>query len=258
MQEFSEQNYIVKTHVFEGPLDLLLSLIEERKLFVNEISLSSITEEYAAHVTQIKEDLIPSKYYEITGYVVVLATLLLIKSRSLLPNFEITQEEKVTIEDLEDRLKLYKLYKDLSVDFARRYNKNTIYLKQPKKRDVVFIPDYRITLENMKSIIEEVLTHAPSVEKVEKHKDVVIKTTISLEEVMKRIEREVQALSSFRFSQFTGERKTFTKEEKIFTVISFLAILELIRTGVLTADQDETFGDMNITRNNTQELHYGE
>lgn len=255
VQDTNKNTYTVKTQVFEGPLDLLLSLIEERKLFINEISLSLITEDYARYVNEIKDTYTNDKYYEITGYLVVLATLLLIKSRSLLPNFEITQEEKVTIDDLEERLKIYKSYKDVSKHIESRFGKSILYTKQPQKKDVVFIPDIAITKDTLYILIQDVLRKTPVIEKVEKNPDITVKTTITLEEVMDRIHQKVDELSSFSFHQFASVKKTYTKEEKVFTVISFLAILELIRTGLLTAEQDDTFGDFNITKNNNQTLY---
>lgn len=255
VDETPQKSYTVKTQVFEGPLDLLLSLIEERKLFINEISLSLITEDYAKYINEIKDTYTNDKYYEITGYLVVLATLLLIKSRSLLPNFEITQEEKVTIDDLEDKLKIYKAFKDVSKHIEARFGKQSLYTKQPQKKDVVFIPDIAITTETMHTLVKEVLGKTPVVEKIEKNPDVVVKTTITLEEVMERIHQTVDELSSFSFHQFASVKKTYTKEEKVFTVISFLAILELIRTGILFADQENTFGDFNITKNNSEIIY---
>ncbi len=251
-----EEKYITKTALFEGPLDLLLSLIEERKLFINEISLSAITEDYARHINEIQSKETGGKYYEITGYLVVLATLLLIKSRSLLPNFEITTEEKGTIEDLEDRLRIYKIYKDLSKEISNRFGKSPLYTKPAQKRDVIFLPDSQINIETLHGIILDSLTRVPVVEARPKEPQVQIKATITIEEVMNRIHKRVESLSSFTFSDVAGVKKTYTKEEKVFTVISFLAILELIRTGLLMADQESTFGEMHITRSKNEEETY--
>jgi segregation and condensation protein A len=252
METQEEDKFITKTALFEGPLDLLLSLIEERKLFINEISLSSITEEYARYINDLQSKETGGKYYEITGYLVVLATLLLIKSRSLLPNFEITIEEKGTIEDLEDRLKVYKIYKDLSKEIADRFGKRPLYTRAPQKRSVVFIPDSQINVQNLHSLIVDSLTRVPVVEARVAAPEVRVRATITIEEVMDRIHKKVEALTSFTFSDVAGVRKTYTKEEKVFTVISFLAILELVRTGLLVADQEDTFGEMNITRTNQE------
>lgn len=255
-------SFITKTASFEGPLDLLLSLIESRKLFINEISLSTIAEEYAQHVQRIKEESQAGAsgaghYYELTGYLVILATLLLIKSRSLLPNFDITVEDKVTIEDLEERLNIYKIYKDIGKIIGDRFGTTVMHFKPAERQEVRFIPDSQISLATMFTCIQAVTNNAPKVAELAANPEIRVRTTITLEDVMKRIEDKVASLSSsFSFHEFTGGMgggagtgKVLTKEEKVFTVISFLAILELIRTGLLSADQDNAFGDMNITRN---------
>ncbi len=240
-------SFITKATTFEGPLDLLLSLIESKKLFINEISLSSIAEEYTSYVTEMKER--QSKdFYELTGYLVILATLLLIKSRSLLPNFDITKEDKVTIDDLEERLKVYKIYKDIAKQIAERFDTDIIFLKKEQKREVRFIPDTHITTAYLYECIQDVMKKAPQIETVENNPEIKVRTTITLEQVMDRIHKQVESLSSFSFNEFTGSKKIFTKEEKVFTLISFLAILELIRTGILVADQESAFGDMNVTK----------
>ena len=81
--------YSVRVKEFEGPLELLLELIEVKKLSINEISLGSVTEEYFGHLERLK---IENTHYheEIASFLVVAATLMLIKSRSLLPGFAIT------------------------------------------------------------------------------------------------------------------------------------------------------------------------
>ncbi len=240
-------SFITKATTFEGPLDLLLSLIESKKLFINEISLSLIAEEYASYITEIKERQ-SQTYYEITGYLVILATLLLIKSRSLLPNFDITKEDKVTIDDLEERLKVYKIYKDISKTVAERFDTHIITLKKEQKKEARFIPDAHMTSEYLYGCIQDILKKAPKIETVESNPEIKVRTTITLEQVMERIQNKVDSLSSFSFNEFTGSKKVYSKEEKVFTLISFLAILELIRTGILVADQESAFGDMNVAK----------
>src|SRR3990167_1170009 len=103
------QSYQVKTPVYEGPFDLLLNLIESRKLFINEISLSEVTNDYVAYTRSISD----GKISETTAFIVIAATLILIKSKSLLPNMTLTDDEKNQIGNLEDRLALYKLIQDI-------------------------------------------------------------------------------------------------------------------------------------------------
>lgn len=240
------QTYIAKTTNFEGPLDLLLGLIESRKLFINELSLSEVTTDYAEYVQGLKEsERVP--YYEITGYIVVLATLLLIKSRSLLPNFEINTEEAVSIEDLEERLKVYKIYKDIGKQLESLFGKNILYFKKPKKKDrVVFAPDAHIQAPTLALLLNELLSKVVLVQESEKLPVVQVRSSITIEDVMKKITDRISHMTSFSFNSL--KEGVESKEEKVFTVISFLAILELIRTGILNAEQENTFGELNISK----------
>src|SRR5437868_2863344 len=96
-------NYSVKTAVFEGPLDLLLDLIEKRKLFVSDVSVSQVTDDFVSYIEGHEQ--FPLE--ESAEFIVVASTLMLIKSRSLLPSLPLTDDETASIEDLEARLKLY-------------------------------------------------------------------------------------------------------------------------------------------------------
>ena len=99
--------FSVKTDVFEGPMELLIELIEKRKLLINDISLASVTDEYMQRVAIMEQN--PLK--ETTQFVVLAATLLLIKSKSLLPILDLTPEEEESIEDLQYRLKQYAIFR---------------------------------------------------------------------------------------------------------------------------------------------------
>ena len=95
-----QHSFAIKTEVFEGPLDLLIDLVERRKLLINDISLAAVTDEYIEHVSRMQERSLSGTAH----FVQLAATLLLIKSKSLLPVLELTDEEEHAIEDLEERL----------------------------------------------------------------------------------------------------------------------------------------------------------
>jgi chromatin segregation and condensation protein Rec8/ScpA/Scc1 (kleisin family) len=135
--------YSVKTPVFEGPLDLLLDLIEKRKLFVSDVSLSQVTDDFIAYIESHEEFPIS----ESAEFIVVASTLMLLKSRSLLPSLELTEEEEGSIEDLERRLKIYARVKELSVEIRKIFGKQIIFEKLPSKKEViVFSPDKKTTV----------------------------------------------------------------------------------------------------------------
>src|SRR3989338_2039129 len=104
------QNYTVKTAAFEGPFGLLLDLVEKRKLFINDVSLAQVTEDYLGYMNKLGG----LDTEQISSFVYVASTLILIKSKSLLPNLNLTSEEEGDIKTLEERLRLYELFTKLS------------------------------------------------------------------------------------------------------------------------------------------------
>src|ERR1035437_2753511 len=110
--------FTIKTQSFEGPLDLLLDLIEKRKLFINDISLAQVTDDFISHIKQGTG----VSMGESAHFILVASTLLLIKSKSLLPDLNLTDEEQGDISDLERRLKMYKCIKEASVHVRRLFD----------------------------------------------------------------------------------------------------------------------------------------
>ena len=119
--------YNAKIGSFEGPLGLLLSLIEDRKLFINEISLAQVADDYIGYLKNL-QDLPPErKIANVSYFVLVAATLILIKSKSLLPNLALTEEEEEKIGDLERRLKLYQIIKKASVNIKNNFRGKIVF-----------------------------------------------------------------------------------------------------------------------------------
>lgn len=234
--------YKIKTANFEGPFGLLLNLVEERKLFINEISLAEVTEDYLKYVNSLG-NLSPS---EISSFIIVAATLILIKSKSLLPNLNLTEEEEGDIRNLENRLKLYELYTQLSRNIKNNFGKKIIFAPQERKNDfLVFLPDDRITKEIMMSFAHNVLGRIP---KKVFLPEVEVKKVISVEEMINKLTERIQKTIKMSFKDFTG--KIQNREEKIIVIIGFLAMLELVRNGILNAVQENSFEDIIIMKNN--------
>ena len=112
----------VTTAVYEGPLDLLLELIEKRKLLINDISLAQVADDFIVYVNT--QPHLPVG--EVADFIALAATLLLLKSRSLLPSLTLTDEESHDIKELEYRLALYQLVKEA----ARSVYKSGAYLPE--------------------------------------------------------------------------------------------------------------------------------
>src|SRR3989338_131489 len=117
------QSYSIKTTGFEGPFGLLLELVEKRKLFINDVSLAEVKEDYLKYINNLGT-LHPS---EASSFLVVASTLLLIKSKSLLPNLALTDEEEGDIKNLEERLRLYELFMKLGGNIKSNFGKRVIF-----------------------------------------------------------------------------------------------------------------------------------
>lgn len=250
MSEITEQ-YKIKQGTFEGPLELLLSLIEERKLFVNEISLAEVTNEYISYIKSLSD--IPSDKHiaNVSYFILIAATLILIKSKSLLPNLSLTEDEEEKISDLEARLKLYKIIKNASIDISNNFGAKVIFM--PNERiwsEPLFSPDAQITVKNINSSILEVLAHVP--QKAEKLPEVEVKKIINIDEVINSLTERIQNAMNLTFKEFTQSHNAENQEEaKIHVIISFLAMLELVREGIIDVIQNSSFGDIEINKQET-------
>ncbi|MCX6751741.1 MAG: segregation/condensation protein A [Candidatus Nomurabacteria bacterium] len=234
------ETYQIKTEAFEGPFHLLLSLIEERKFFINDLSLAQVTEDYLNYVKKLGE-LHPS---EISSFIVVVATLILIKSKSLLPNLNLTTEEEGDIHNLEERLKLYELYTKLAKNIKEMFGKKIIFAPLERKNEVlIFLPDDQITKESMMIFAQDALGRIP---KKIVLPEVEVKKVISIEEMISKLTERIEKTLQMNFKDFAGNAKT--KEEKIVVIIGFLAMLELVRQGILHAVQNGSFEDIIIKK----------
>lgn len=236
--------YKIKTNNFEGPLEVLLNLIEKRKLFINEISLASITDDYIAYVTGISDRNIG----DYASFIAVAATLILIKSRSLIPNLSLTAEEESDVSSLERRLELYKLIKEIGVEVAEKFGKNIIFPRLENRIEMkVFVPDTQITKESMFLNLSDVIKALP-VEEAPKPEVLVMKIR-SLDEVIQDMSERMQTAMKMTFRDFSrsGSSKS-VKEEKVNVIVSFLAMLELVRQGIIHANQGADFEDIDLEK----------
>lgn len=236
--------YVVRSGTFEGPLEHLLTLVESRKLFINEISLAQVTNDYLAYVRKLPE------YHlnDITGFIVVAATLILIKSRSLLPNLELTSEEEKTIVDLELRLRLYQQTKEAAQKIKESYGTRYIAPGVTRVYDsVVFSPDLRITTEYISNLIHELLEKTKPEKKLP---EVAIKKMITIDEMISNLSERIAHAMTLSFKDFTAQSNSTSsdREKKVYTIVSFLALLELVREGIVDVLQDDQFTDMTISK----------
>jgi len=241
--------FTIKTEVFEGPLELLLTMIEKRKFFINDISLAKVADDYIEYVKKIGE--LPMNLT--SHFILVASTLLLIKSKSLLPQVVLTVEEEESISDLENRLFIYKKFKELSVKISKIFGNKIIYAKNPSKNtQIVFSPEDSITVMNIRLSAKNVIESLPKQEVLPK---TVIDKIISLETMIERLTEKIQNSLKLNFSDFTkgqggtknqGARHSAYGEDKKNIIISFLAVLELVKRGIISVTQNNLVDEIEI------------
>lgn len=238
--------FSIKTEGFEGPLDLLLSLIEKRKLLINDVSLAKITDDYIEFIKT-------SDHYSIkdnSHFILIASTLLLIKSKSLLPNLELTLEEQHSIEDLETRLKIFKVIKDSEHRISEMFGNHPSFFSEGMvSQEAVFAPPQNLDLKMIQNTIAAVLKSLP---KKEVLPATVVKKIVSLEETIVKLTERVRQSINMSFREFSN----FGKEDKINIVVSFLAMLELVKQGIIETSQHNHFGDIEIQTKSVETPNY--
>lgn len=229
-------SYSITTEQFKGPIDLLLNLIEEHKFSINEISLATVANQYLDYVKALPE--LPR--HEAASFLVVASTLLLIKSKSLLPSLELTGEEEQSIGDLERRLKLYRRFKELSVHVQSLYGKNILYGREAFSGvSVGFVEPEGVDVHALYAALGGLIKILPLAKDIpEKTVASVIKLEDKINELCERV--AVAVKTSFRELSRGGDKMTL--------IVSFLALLELVKRGVVDAKQEGSFSDIEVLK----------
>lgn len=238
------EDFKVKVGEFEGPLDLLLELIEKRKLHISDVSLANVADEFIEHTKSFDEK--SGKYIpNIADFILVASTLLLIKSKSLLPNLELTEEEENSIEDLEKRLSEYQKYKELSQEIGKMFGNFLYFAEERKEKMVIFHPSSDISISALRSAMFEVLKNIP--QKAAELPKVAVEKIVSLEEMIDNLSERIKRSIKTSFRDFAG----MGKAQKVDVIVSFLAMLELVKQGAVRVNQNQHFEDIEIESEGT-------
>lgn len=230
----SPSGFTVRAGSYEGPLELILELIEKRKLLVNEVSLAQVTDEFIAYVQG--GDAFPLE--DATQFLNVAATLLLIKSRSLLPELELSTEEEEDVDALTRRLALYEQARLAARALASVFGTAVLAPRGERAPEVAFAPSGDLSLANLQEALTAMLARMqgePALPEVR------IRPLVSIEEMMDALRTRVERALNLSFREFTGD-----KTEKVEVIVSFLALLELVKQGSVDAEQHARFGDIRI------------
>ncbi len=228
----NEIQYDVHLEIFEGPFDLLLYLIKKNDLEISEIPIAKITEEYLSYLEAMK-----TLNLEVAGeFLVMASTLMQIKARMLLPSAE-PEEDEGPLGELKARLLEYQKFKEASKFLSFKENEYSQIYYRPApvfdKDDFVL----EVSLFDLVGSFREVLKELP-----QNIKEIVYKE-IPIEEKIREI------LDFFEGKEFISVKEIFKNQSsRQALVVSFLAILELIRLKQIIAKQSKLFDEIRIYR----------
>lgn len=238
--------YAIKIDNFEGPLDLLCHLIDKNKMNIYDIKISEIADQYIEYINQMEENNL-----EVTSeFLVMASTLLLLKSKGLLPN-QVEAEEELTEEQLIQRIIEYKKYKEITSklranyeEFSKRFFKIAENIELPKQKLEVeyskeILPDlYKKLIERNN---EKINQNAKNIERI------AITETYTVASKVKEMFKELVRKPKFVFNKLYSLSKCNKQE----VVTAFTGLLELSRRNKVTTVQETLFGDITVekTRN---------
>ncbi len=244
-----EKKLEFKINEFQGPLDLLLHLIEKNKFNIFDIPIVEITEQYLAYVNDMEE----SNLDIMSEFLVMAATLISIKAKMLLPKEEKEEEEEEDPRaELVRRLLEYKMYKyasyelkDMEMDAVKAYYKTASIPDEVKQYREEIDPAEVVgdtTLAKLNEIFNQVMKRTVDrVDPIRSKFGTIEKEEVRIEDKMEEIKTSIRGLKSINFRTLLE-----TQASKINIIVTFLAILELMKVGDIVIKQEELFGDIII------------
>lgn len=232
-------NYEVVLDVYQGPLDLLLQLIERQELDITLVSLALITDQYLAHLAHLKE----LSAANLATFLVIAARLLVIKSRVLLPREEEeadASEEEEWVDDLVDRLKEYKRFKEAAAylgELAAAGKRLWPRFAPPPKMEKP--PQFgEMRVEELAAAFAQVLEEHPPTPPVD---PVVSPLVVRISDCVARILQGLRRYRRLRFSSLIKRARS-----RIEVIVTFLAMLELIKQRRIAVMQEKLFGEIYV------------
>lgn len=241
----------VKLQVFEGPLDLLLHLIDVNKIDIYDIPISLITDQYLSYIQSLQQQ----DMEVMSEFLVMAATLLRIKSKMLLPPDEEESnedEEGDPRAELVERLLEYKMYKyaanelkDLQMDASKSMFKGTtlpkdmVYEEPPVDLDAL-VGD--MDIQKLHKIFKMVMKRqSDKIDPIRSKYGKIVREEINLADKITELERLGRQLGRLSFKEMLYEHPT-----KLNAVVTFLAVLELMKSGKIKVHQEALFDDIDI------------
>ena len=223
---------------FNGPLDLLLQLIESQKMDITEIAIAGVTEQFLAHIKQL-DKIEPTI---LADFLSMAAKLLVIKSKSILPTLELEQEEQEVAHDLENRLTLYKRFKEATKHIKNLDAQGILSMTRETsfEEKTNFYPDPEVGIETLHTAILAVAKLLEEIHNIPKSK---IKQAISIQEKIASLQSMIGEQIETKMSNLLA-----TAKDKTEVIVTFLALLELIKQRILTVEQEQIFSEITIKK----------
>ena len=228
--------FAVSQEKFSGPLELLLALIEEKKLTITEVSLKSVADEYLAYLEAHE---VPSD--ELADFLLVASRLIYLKSRELMPYLRLDDED-ANAAKLEDQLRLYREFVAAAAKLEERYLQTPLY-RRPfvrLQREMQFAPGKALTPAALADAYRSVLKRLEPFFALQQTS---IERVKSIEERIEELTGALQAKATMRFKDVIASAGS-----KVEVVVSFLALLELLRRRSVRVKQDDHYGEIMIER----------
>jgi len=236
----SSLDYKISTEVFEGPLDLLLQLIESAELDITKVSLARVTDQYLQHLHQMAN----RDPVEVSAFLVIAAKLVFIKSSILLPSAH--DEDEETEEDIGNQLARqlldYKQYKNVAewLDQRQTTGLRTYYRVVPPPVVVENLDMSEIDIFDLIDILID--TYFQS-ENETAMSEVVTISPLTIINRIDAIKKQLRTKPKIQFSEFVAE-----DQSRLDLVVTFLALLELVKNHAISALQTTLFSDITFER----------
>lgn len=227
-----------KLQQFEGPLDLLLQMIQKEELDISTITLAAVAEQFVSYIQQNPDGISGE---ELTDFLVVATQLLLLKSQLLLP--DLASDEEISPDALETQLKLYRRFVDAARALQTRIGQHRFLyarVKSPLNIRAKFSPPPSLKPEEMARMMHAVIERLQPIVILPES---VMEKTVTLHEKMLDIQNLLRKSQGLSFRSLLGDSRS-----KIEQIVSFLALLELVKQQEVLVTQDRPFEDILIRR----------
>lgn len=232
--------YQVKLEKFEGPMELLLELIEKEEMKITELSLAHVANQYLDFIRD-NENI---QLDHLADFLSVASKLILIKSRALLPMLKFTEEEEEEIKDLTRQLEDYKKFKEASLKIGKMAESGKICYSREGYSGVrsLFYPPENFNVFDFKKYFLSVLAEIPIIEKLQEE---YVGEVVTLEQRINELQNSLRERVETSFSELTSNAA-----DKVDVIVSFLAMLEMVKQRIVEAEQMELFQDIKLKNYN--------